>query len=61
LLGGLFEYRDLGGVEAKGYANRVQAYEAMRPSTVESRFEALRTATTPLIGIGTSCNSAIVR
>ena len=50
LLGGLFEYRDLGGVEAKGFANRVQAYEVVRPSMVESRFEALRTATTPLVG-----------
>ena len=50
LLGGLFEYRDLGGIEAKGFANRVQAYEVVRPSMVESRFEALRTATTPLIG-----------
>src|SRR6516164_9484031 len=50
LLGGLFEYRDLGGIEAKGFANRVQAYEVVRPSMVESRFEALRTTTTPLIG-----------
>jgi class 3 adenylate cyclase/predicted ATPase len=50
LLGGLFEYRDLGGIEAKGFANRVQAYEVVRPSIVESRFEALRTATTPLVG-----------
>jgi AAA ATPase domain/Adenylate and Guanylate cyclase catalytic domain len=50
LLGGLFEYRDLGGIEAKGFANRIQAYEVVRPSMVESRFEALRTATTPLVG-----------
>jgi class 3 adenylate cyclase/tetratricopeptide (TPR) repeat protein len=50
LLGGLFEYRDLGGIEAKGFANRVQAYEVARPSMVESRFEALRTTSTPLIG-----------
>jgi hypothetical protein len=50
LLGGLFEYRDLGGIEAKGFANRVQAYEVVRPSMVESRFEALRTTSTPLIG-----------
>jgi len=50
LLGGLFEYRNLGGIEAKGFANRVQAYEVARPSMVESRFEALRTTTTPLIG-----------
>src|ERR1700746_580673 len=44
LLGGLFEYRDLGGIEAKGFANRAQAYEVLRPSMVESRFEALGTA-----------------
>jgi class 3 adenylate cyclase/tetratricopeptide (TPR) repeat protein len=50
LLGGLFEYRDLCAIEAKGFANRVQAYEVVRPSMVESRFEALRTATTPLVG-----------
>ena len=41
---------DLGGIEAKGFADRVQAYEVVRPSMVESRFEALRTATTPLVG-----------
>jgi class 3 adenylate cyclase/tetratricopeptide (TPR) repeat protein len=50
LLAGLFEYRDLGAIEAKGFTNPVQAYEVVRPSTVESRFEALRTATTPLVG-----------
>jgi hypothetical protein len=50
LVGGLFEYRDLGGIEAKGFANPVHAYEVVRPSVVESRFEALRTATTPLVG-----------
>jgi predicted ATPase len=50
LVGGLFEYRDLGGIEAKGFANPVHAYEVVRPSVVESRFEALRTATTPLDG-----------
>jgi class 3 adenylate cyclase/predicted ATPase len=50
LLGGLFEYRDLGGIEAKGFANPAQAYEVVRPSMVESRFEALRTANTPLVG-----------
>jgi hypothetical protein len=50
LLGGLFDYRDLGGIEAKGFVNRVQAYEVVRPSMVESRFEALRTATTPPVG-----------
>ena len=50
LLGGLFEYRDLGGVEVRGFANPMQAHEVVRPSMVESRFEALRTVTTPLVG-----------
>jgi predicted ATPase len=34
----------------KGFAAPVQAYQVLRPSAVESRFEALRTATTPLVG-----------
>jgi class 3 adenylate cyclase len=50
LLAGLFEYHDLGGIEAKGFAAPVQAYQVVRPSMVESRFEALRAATTPLVG-----------
>ena len=50
LLGALFECRDLGGIEAKGFAKPVQAYEVVRRSTVESRFKALRTPGTPLVG-----------
>jgi class 3 adenylate cyclase/tetratricopeptide (TPR) repeat protein len=50
LLAGLFEYQDLGGIEVKGFAAPVQAYQVVRPSTVESRFEALRATTTPLVG-----------
>ena len=50
LLAGLFEYRDLGAIEAKGFAVPVQAYQVLQPSAVESRFEALRTVTTPLVG-----------
>jgi class 3 adenylate cyclase len=51
LLGGLFEYSDLGCVEVKGFASPVQAYEVVRPSAVESRFEALHaTGLTPLVG-----------
>jgi hypothetical protein len=42
LLGVLFEYRDLGGIEAKGFAAPVQAYQVLRPSAIESRFEAAR-------------------
>jgi class 3 adenylate cyclase len=44
LLPGLFEYRDLGCVDVKGFARRIQAYEVVRPSAVESRFEALHTS-----------------
>jgi class 3 adenylate cyclase len=51
LLAGLFEYRDLGRIEAKGFATAIQAYEVVRPSTVESRFEAMhKTGFTALVG-----------
>src|SRR3984893_257909 len=51
LLGDLFEYRDLGAVEVKGLAAPVPAWQVLRPSAVESRFEALRgSALTPLVG-----------
>jgi class 3 adenylate cyclase/predicted ATPase len=51
LLGNLFEYRDLGTVAIKGFAEPVHAYQVIRSSTVEGRFEALHgAALTPLIG-----------
>jgi class 3 adenylate cyclase len=50
LLGGLFELADLGAIQLKGILRPVQAWTALRTSSLESRFEALRTATTPLIG-----------
>jgi class 3 adenylate cyclase len=51
LVGGLFEYRDLGIVDVKGIAGPVSAWQALRPSAFESRFEALRgSALRPLIG-----------
>jgi class 3 adenylate cyclase len=51
LLGDLFDYRDLGATEVKGIAAPVPAWQVLRPSTVESRFEALRgPALTPLVG-----------
>jgi class 3 adenylate cyclase len=50
LLGNLFELEDLGARDLKGISGPVRAWTALRPSGVESRFEALRTATTPLIG-----------
>jgi len=50
LIGGLFEYRDLGAVVLKGFAENVPGWQVLGASTAESRFEALRTATTPLVG-----------
>jgi len=51
LVGDLFECRDLGGVEVKGIAAPVPAWQVLRPSAVASRFEALRgSALSPLVG-----------
>ena len=50
LTGGLFEYRDLGTVTLKGFAENVSAWQVLGASAIESRFEALRTATMPLVG-----------
>jgi hypothetical protein len=53
LLGELFEYRELGPLSLKGIVEPVQACEVLRPSEVESRFEALHgMALTPLVGRG---------
>jgi class 3 adenylate cyclase/predicted ATPase len=48
--GGLFEYRDLGAVALKGFADHVQTWQVLGASAAESRFEALRATTTPLVG-----------
>src|SRR5262249_11045535 len=51
LVGDLFEYRELGAVEVKGIAVPVSAWQVLRPSAVESRFEALHgSALSPLVG-----------
>jgi class 3 adenylate cyclase len=51
LLGSLFELEDLGPKDLKGIASSVLAWAALRPSSVESRFEALRvTGLTALVG-----------
>jgi class 3 adenylate cyclase/predicted ATPase len=51
LLGNLFEYRDLNAVEIKGFPDPIKVWQVLRPSAVESRFEALRTVRmTPLVG-----------
>ena len=50
LTGGLFDYRDLGTVALKGLGQNVPAWQVLGASAAESRFEALRTTTTPLVG-----------
>jgi len=51
LLGELFECRDLGAVEIRGFDETVPIFQVLRPSAVESRFEALRaTRLTALVG-----------
>ena len=51
LLGNLFELDDLGAKDLKGIAGPVRAWAALRPSSIESRFEALRgSGLTALVG-----------
>jgi class 3 adenylate cyclase len=50
MTGGLFEYRDLGTVALKGFAENVPAWQVLRADATVSRFEALHATTTPLIG-----------
>jgi hypothetical protein len=52
LTGGLFDYRDLGTVALKGFAEMVLAWQVLGASAAESRFKALRASTTPLVGRG---------
>src|SRR5258707_5807725 len=51
LVGNLFELQDLGTPDLKGIAGSARAWAAVRPSAVESRFEALHTdALSALVG-----------
>ena len=51
LLGNLFELEDLGAKDLKGIADPVRAWTALRPASVEGRFEALHASgLTDLIG-----------
>ena len=51
LLGNLFELHDLGVQNLKGIAGPVRAWAALRPSSIESRFEAFHTSgLTQLVG-----------
>jgi hypothetical protein len=51
LLGNLFELEDLGAKNLKGISGPVRAWVALRPSSVESRFEAMHASgLTELVG-----------
>ena len=51
LLGNLFELEDLGAQDLKGISGRVQAWTALRPASVEGRFEAFHAGgLTQLVG-----------
>ena len=51
LVGNLFELEDLGAQDLKGIAGPVRAWAALRPASVESRFEAFHaTGLTELVG-----------
>ena len=51
LLGNLFEIEDLGGKDLKGISGAERAWAVLRPSSVESRFEALHAGgLTKLVG-----------
>jgi class 3 adenylate cyclase len=49
-LGGLFEIEDLGPQALPGFAEAPRAWQVIGESGVVSRFEALRTQATPLVG-----------
>jgi class 3 adenylate cyclase/predicted ATPase len=51
LLGDLFDFEDLGAQNLKGIAGTVRAWAALRPASVESRFQAMHAAgLTALVG-----------
>ena len=52
LIGGLFEYEDLGAAEVKGFAEPVPAWHVLQEIEVENRFDALHPSSgqTPLVG-----------
>ena len=51
LLGNLFDLQDLGAHDLKGMGGRVRAWAALRPASVESRFDALHASgLTELVG-----------
>jgi hypothetical protein len=50
LVGNLFDCDDVGQMALNGFSEPVPAWRVLGPSGVDSRFEALRASTTPLVG-----------
>jgi class 3 adenylate cyclase/tetratricopeptide (TPR) repeat protein len=50
LTGAIFEYRDLGELKLTGLPEPIQAWQVLRESSVASRFNALRSSQTRLVG-----------
>lgn len=50
LVGNLFDCDDVGRMALNGFSEPIPAWRVLGPSGVDSRFEALRVPTTPLIG-----------
>lgn len=50
LVGELFEYRNLGAVELKGFAHPIEATQVLAERRLESRFQGLRSAASALVG-----------
>ncbi|WP_027555879.1 adenylate/guanylate cyclase domain-containing protein [Bradyrhizobium sp. Cp5.3] len=50
LVGGLFEYLPLGSVSITGFSDPLPVWRVIGASAIDSRFEALRVARTPLLG-----------
>src|SRR5262245_20908805 len=50
LLGDLFAYRDLGPKSLKGFAEPIRVWRVLGETAIRSRFEALRSHRTPLVG-----------
>src|SRR6478672_2889454 len=62
LLGNIFELQDLGARELKGIPESVHVWAALRPSSVESRFEALHpSGLTALVGREEECELLLRR
>jgi class 3 adenylate cyclase/predicted ATPase len=52
LVGSLFELIDLGPQQLRGFGQKERVWRVVQASAVASRFEALRSGTTPLVGRG---------